>query len=76
VNGDGRIAYTGPSNDRDVVLSRIGGAVPTATATGYLIEDVNMDGRVRYVGAANDRDVILQTIGGSVPTVVRQQVIP
>ena len=76
VNGDGRISYTGPSNDRDVVLSRIGGAVPTATATGYLIEDVNMDGRVRYVGAANDRDVILQTIGGSVPTVVRQQVIP
>jgi len=76
VNGDGRIAYTGPSNDRDVVLSIIGGAVPTATATGYLMEDVNMDGRVRYLGAANDRDVILQTIGGTVPTVVRQQVMP
>lgn len=76
VNGDGRIAYTGPSNDRDVVLVRIGGSVPTATASGYLAEDVNMDGNVRYVGAANDRDVILQAIGGSVPSVVREQVMP
>ena len=76
VNGDGRIAYTGAGNDRDVVLGRIGGVVPTASTTGYLAEDVNLDGRVRYTGADNDRDLILQSIGGVVPTIVREQVMP
>lgn len=73
-NGD--VQYTGSLNDRDKILTRIGGAVPTATLAGYYSEDVNMDGVVKYTGANNDRDVILQTIGGVVPTTIRQDHLP
>lgn len=73
---DGQLLYVGGGNDRDPVLLRIGGSVPTNTTTGYWLEDVNMDGVVRYVGGANDRDPILQNIGGSVPTNVRLEQLP
>ncbi|MBL7962622.1 MAG: beta-propeller fold lactonase family protein [Flavobacteriales bacterium] len=76
VNGDGLLRYTGPGNDRDPILVRIGGAVPTATVNGYWAEDVNLDGVVRYSGGANDRDPILVNIGGSVPTNTRVQQLP
>lgn len=68
VSDDGSVRYTGANNDRDPILAEIGGALPTATTTGYKYEDVNMDGTVRYTGANNDRDPILQNIGGTVPT--------
>ncbi|MBK8498590.1 MAG: hypothetical protein IPL52_07165 [Flavobacteriales bacterium] len=68
VNGDGLISYVGSNNDRDPILLRVGGNVPTATAVGYYLEDVNMDGVVKYMGANNDRDLILQVIGGTTPT--------
>lgn len=55
VNFDGTIKYTGTNNDRDPVLVRIGGSVPTNTANGYYNEDVNMDGVVKYTGLVNDR---------------------
>lgn len=76
VTHDGTIKYTGAGNDRDPILSAIGGSVPTATTNGYLQEDVNMDGQAKYTGAANDRDIILQNIGGSVPTAIRTQQLP
>lgn len=63
-----RISYVGAGNDRDPILVRVGGSVPTKVATGYFSEDVNLDGVVKYVGANNDRDPILQVIGGSTPT--------
>lgn len=63
-----RISYTGTSNDRDPILVRVGGSVPTNVATGYYTEDVNLDGVVKYMGENNDRDLILQAIGGSEPT--------
>jgi hypothetical protein len=50
--------------------------VPTASAVGYLDEDVDLNGVVRYTGAANDRDPLLQNIGGSVPTNTREQQLP
>jgi hypothetical protein len=62
------IRYVGNGNDRDPILVRIGGSVPTSTATGYYQEDVTLDGLVKYVGENNDRDPILQSIGGNVPT--------
>jgi hypothetical protein len=68
VNGDGRVRYTGTDNDRDPVLSTVGGQVATDVHVGYHPADVNMDGVVKYTGPGNDRDVILSTIGGSVPT--------
>jgi hypothetical protein len=73
---DGRLSYSGSGNDRDPILSRIGGAVPTATTTGYLSEDVNMDGVVKYSGASNDRDPILNNIGGVVPTATLLEQMP
>jgi hypothetical protein len=73
---DDRMRYTGPSNDRDPILSAIGGTVPTSTATGYRVEDVNLDGVVRYTGSANDRDPILSNIGGLIPTNTRVEQLP
>ncbi|MBX2971983.1 MAG: hypothetical protein KF797_02670, partial [Flavobacteriales bacterium] len=76
VTFNGRTKYVGTGNDRDPILMRIGGAVPTNTVEGYFPEDVNLDGQVRYNGAANDRDPILQVIGGAVPTNVRLEQLP
>ncbi|MBP6698776.1 MAG: PQQ-binding-like beta-propeller repeat protein, partial [Flavobacteriales bacterium] len=76
VRPTGVIKYAGSFNDRDLILIRIGGTVPTSTVAGYLLEDANLDGLVKYAGAKNDRDVILQNIGGATPTVVRNEQMP
>ncbi len=76
VNGDGTIRYTNAPNDRDPILGKIGGVVPTATVPGYWPEDVNLDGVVKYTNAANDREPILTNIGGVVPTNTRVQQLP
>ena len=74
---DTKLQYTGDGNDRDPILSAIGGSVPTITsAVGYHQSDANMDGVVKYVGDGNDRDPILQNIGGTVPTNTRLQQLP
>ncbi len=65
---DRTILYTGENNDRDPILSIIGGVIPTGIATGYYLEDVNLTGEVKYTGEDNDRDIILLNIGGVVPT--------
>jgi hypothetical protein len=70
------LLYTNAENDRDPILLRIGGTVPTNTTTGYHAEDVNLDGVVKYTGEGNDRDPILQNIGGSVPTNTREGQLP
>mgnify|MGYP006900798041 FL=1 len=73
---DAQLKYTGSLNDRDPILTVIGGTVPTGSAAGYLSEDVNMDGQARYTGVENDRDIILQNIGGVVPTATRMEQLP
>ncbi|MCC7503252.1 MAG: hypothetical protein IT229_12025, partial [Flavobacteriales bacterium] len=73
---DTELKYTGSNNDRDPILSRIGGVVPTATLAGYFVEDVNLSGIVQYTGGGNDRDPILVNIGGVVPTAIRTQQLP
>lgn len=73
---DGVLKYTGNGNDRDLILSRIGGTVPTNVVNGYYQEDVNLSGSVKYTGQDNDRDVILFNIGGTVPTSTKSQQIP
>lgn len=73
---DAEIKYLGSNNDRDEILVRIGGAVPTAIATGYHPEDINMDNQVKYIGGDNDRDLILINIGGSTPTAIRTEQLP
>ncbi|HRF80023.1 MAG TPA: hypothetical protein PL070_08050, partial [Flavobacteriales bacterium] len=76
VNSDGNVVYTGSANDRDPVLSTIGGAVATNTVNAYSRSDVNLDGVVKYSGTDNDRDIVLEVIGGAVPTTVRQAQLP
>lgn len=73
---NGQVKYTGGGNDRDPILTRIGGTVPTATTTGYHPEDLNLDGVVKYSGGANDRDAVLQAVGGTTPTAVRNAQLP
>ncbi|MCC7502453.1 MAG: endonuclease/exonuclease/phosphatase family protein [Flavobacteriales bacterium] len=73
---DSTLRYTGATNDRDPILLRIGGTLPTATAAGYLQEDVNLDGLAKYTGTYNDRDPILINIGGTVPTNTRVEQLP
>ncbi|MDX9751677.1 MAG: hypothetical protein RBT71_11395, partial [Flavobacteriales bacterium] len=76
VSGNGQLRYTGAGNDRDPILSIVGGSVPTAVVGGYLNGDVNMDGSVRYTGPGNDRDPVLVNIGGAVPTASRTEQVP
>ena len=76
VTFDGTVKYAGGNNDRDPILTRLGGSVPTATTSGYWREDVNMDGIVKYAGSNNDRDRVLNSIGGSVPTATRVATLP
>lgn len=73
---DGMVKFTGNGNDRDAVLSAIGGSEPTATLPGYHTTDVNMDGRVRFTGVNNDRDIILLSIGGTFPTTYLDEQLP
>ncbi|MBP6311034.1 MAG: hypothetical protein WAR83_00210 [Flavobacteriales bacterium] len=76
-NGNGTVRYTGTDNDRDLILTAIGGATPTNTVMNtYSPLDINMDGTIRYTGTNNDRDIILETIGGVVPTATRTQQLP
>ncbi|MBK7270004.1 MAG: hypothetical protein IPI07_10995 [Flavobacteriales bacterium] len=77
VNFDRTTKYAGGSNDRDPILTLIGGTTPTnSVGNVYNGADINLDGKVKYAGSANDRDIILQTIGGSVPTATRAQQLP
>ena len=77
VNFNKQLKYAGGANDRDPILTAIGGIVPTNTLSGqYRKEDINMNGQVKYSGSANDRDILLQNIGGSVPTAVRNAQLP
>jgi PKD repeat protein/glucose/arabinose dehydrogenase len=73
---DNVVKYTGSGNDRDVILTQIGGSLPTNVVGGYLITDVNLDGQVKYTGVGNDRDRVLLTIGGSIPTAFRNEQLP
>ena len=76
---DGNVSllkYTGNNNDRDPILSTIGGTTPNAVVTGYMREDVTLSGEVKYTGTANDRDPILVNVGSTVPTNVRMEQLP
>jgi hypothetical protein len=68
VNNDQLVSYIGTDNDRDVILTAIGGNDPTLIVQGYLPEDCNLDGNVKYLGLENDRDFILLNIGGNAVT--------
>jgi hypothetical protein len=76
VTGDGTIKYTGPSNDRDPILVKVGSTTPNNTVAGYWREDVNLTGQVKYAGPANDRDPILVNVGSTTPNNTRVRQLP
>ena len=73
---DAIMKYIGADNDRDPILTVVGGSIPTAIITGYYMEDTNLSGVVKYTGAENDRDIILLNIGGSIPTNTKLEQLP
>ncbi|MBL7983767.1 MAG: agmatine deiminase family protein [Flavobacteriales bacterium] len=73
---DGSIKYVGAENDRDPILTFIGGTNPNNTVSGYRVEDVNLDGVVKYIGQNNDRDPVLLNVGGTTPNNTRSQQLP
>lgn len=76
-NNDKLLKYTGSSNDKDLILTRAGGAsAPVSVAAGYYREDVNLDGYVKYMGLNNDRDIILLNVGGVTPAGTRTEQLP
>ncbi|MCD4680432.1 MAG: hypothetical protein K8S00_08600, partial [Bacteroidales bacterium] len=66
VNSDGQLKYSGPGNDRGLVLQRIvnesGSTSITTTINGYFDEDIIMNGIVKYSGPGNDPSMIIQNL--------------
>jgi len=65
INNDGRIRYSGASNDRGPVLTKLVNLTGQNLITGsfnniYLNEDANMNTVLRYSGSKNDPAIILQ----------------
>jgi hypothetical protein len=76
-NGNGTLQYVGANNDRDPILTAVGGTTPNNTlGPVYDRRDVNLDGVIKYVGANNDRDPILTNVGSTTPNNTRMQQLP
>jgi len=72
VNKDGQLKYSGPNNDRNLILQRIinktGLTSISNTVYGYYTEDLNMDTVIKYIGPDNDQALIIRnlvTLSGS-----------
>ena len=84
VNNDGQLKYSGPGNDRGLILQRIinvsGSSSITTTISGYYSEDVNLNSEVKYSGPQNDPSLIIQNLvnltGSSSITSVFNTVVP
>ena len=75
--GNGTVQYTGTNNDRDPILTAVGGTTPNSTiGPVYDLRDTNMDGVIKYTGAGNDRDPILINVGSTTPNSTRTQQLP
>lgn len=77
-SGDNELKYSGSGNDRGPILFQngSGGTDPTATDSGYFLEDTNLDGIIKYSGPDNDRAAILLNIGGTDPTKTKKSGLP
>lgn len=67
VNADGKLIYSGPQNDRVLILSIIQFETGSTDITdviigGYHPHDVNLNNKVSYSGTGNDRLILLQNI--------------
>ncbi|MBL7985852.1 MAG: delta-60 repeat domain-containing protein, partial [Flavobacteriales bacterium] len=75
--GNGTLSYIGAINDRDPILTAVGGTTPNNSVSNvYDRRDVNMDGVIRYTGTNDDRDIILTNVGSTAPNNTRVQQLP
>ncbi|MGN6604637.1 MAG: hypothetical protein ACTHK8_19420 [Ginsengibacter sp.] len=75
-NGDGKVKYTGPSNDKDFLLSTILGGSTTSRVSAYSNGDFNMDGVVKYSSPNNDKDFLLSQVLLGISTDSKIQNLP
>lgn len=84
INSNGILSYSGPGNDRGLILAKIVEEESTsninAITNGYFDEDVLMNYIVKYIGGNNDRSVILTNldtlVGSSLLNSIYQSVVP
>lgn len=66
VNQDGKLKYSGPDNDRMMIIQLItnvsGSTSITSVINGYYFEDLNLNTEVKYSGPNNDGAIIIQNI--------------
>jgi hypothetical protein len=66
ISKDGILKYSGPFNDRTLILQRIitetGSSSVQTTVNGYFKEDLSMNGNLRYSGPGNDPSRIIQNL--------------
>jgi hypothetical protein len=74
VSANGQVKYNGASNDRVLILNRVGN-IQTNTVIGYFVEDVNLNSQVKYNGASNDRVIILNSVG-NIQTATKSTEVP
>jgi len=77
-NSNKNVKYNGISNDKDLVLTGLGGPnfVNGTLKMVYRAEDLNMDGKIRYNNTDNDRAIILNNVGVLSPNTVVSQHTP
>jgi hypothetical protein len=84
VNRDGKLTYSGPQNDRGLIINQIyyqtGSPLITQTIQGYYHEDLTMNRIVKYSGPGNDqREIILnltELTGSTSLNTIFQCVVP
>jgi hypothetical protein len=70
------VRYAGIGNDKDFMLSLLGGDPLGVLSTVYHQGDLNLNRIFRYAGISNDKDFLLATPAGSDPLAVRTQALP
>ena len=63
VNGNNSITYVGGANDKQALLTILGGA--GSQIDDYDSGDINMNATVTYVGGGNDKQALLTILGGA-----------
>lgn len=72
-NHNANVRYTGIQNDKDAILSDLGGA---PSLTGYYRSDINMNRIIRYSGIQNDKDFLLSSVLATIAATTRTQQLP
>ena len=73
-NSNINVRYNGIANDRDAILTYVGGSEIGLANNVYAAQDLNLDGTVRYNGLNNDRDFLLAILQGNEIGFIQEQI--